>query len=289
MEEGKPFTVRDRRKFTAQGDLKNDPEETFAPSDLAPEPALQVAASPEHPGRLRTRSAVNGDLRRAIKLYEAARYDQALGAWQAVVKERPELEPSVRQCVAYSRAHASRKLRSPKDAPANCDDLYETSRRLLIASVLLWLPLAYCLSPLAGLSGENARALSGASLAELVRLALGACITLCLFLMHTSIPYGLFARRGRCKHCGHYTAFIAPNDGLAYFGSNNCEICGRSYPMPSVRWDSEEGRRYMYERGSVTEPEFYREFEAAHPAYPRSDAARQALERRPDEEETEDF
>lgn len=65
----------------------------------------------------------------------------------------------------------------------------------------------------------------------------------------------------KCKYCGHFTAYIDPNEGLAYLGGNNCENCGRGYPMPDFAWDGIDGQAYVYYRNSVTEKEYYREFE----------------------------
>lgn len=66
----------------------------------------------------------------------------------------------------------------------------------------------------------------------------------------------------RCKFCGHFTSYFDPDEGFAYIGGNNCENCGRGYPMPDFAWDGIDGQAYIYYRNSVTEPEFYREFEA---------------------------
>ncbi|MGH7014761.1 MAG: hypothetical protein ACREEL_11520 [Stellaceae bacterium] len=65
----------------------------------------------------------------------------------------------------------------------------------------------------------------------------------------------------RCKYCGHYTEYIDPDAGVAYLGLNNCENCGRGYPMPDFAWDGIDGQAYIYYRNSVREPEFYQEFE----------------------------
>ena len=70
------------------------------------------------------------------------------------------------------------------------------------------------------------------------------------------------SRQVHCKYCGHYTDFIHPNDGWGWSG-NQCRRCGRQYPMPDFLWDSIDGQGYIYYRGSVSEPEFYRDFEAA--------------------------
>jgi hypothetical protein len=65
----------------------------------------------------------------------------------------------------------------------------------------------------------------------------------------------------RCKYCGHFTTYIDPNEGLAYMGGNNCELCWRGYPMSDFAWDGIDGQAYIYYRNSVSEEKFYREFE----------------------------
>ena len=65
----------------------------------------------------------------------------------------------------------------------------------------------------------------------------------------------------RCKYCGHFTTYIDPNEGFAYLGQNNCQICGRGYPMSDFAWDGIDGQAYIYYRHSVTEKEFFTEFE----------------------------
>ncbi len=72
----------------------------------------------------------------------------------------------------------------------------------------------------------------------------------------------------RCKYCGHYTPCIDPMSGVAYLGLNNCEICGRGYPVPDHAWDSIDGQAYIYYRHSVTEEEFYKEFEDKYEVNP---------------------
>jgi len=75
----------------------------------------------------------------------------------------------------------------------------------------------------------------------------------------------------RCKYCGHYTSYIGPYTGFAYMDGNNCEICGRGYPVPTVYWDNIDGQAYIYYRGSVTEDEFYNDFEKKHDVSPGRD------------------
>lgn len=64
----------------------------------------------------------------------------------------------------------------------------------------------------------------------------------------------------RCKYCARFVSFIDPDYGFAYLGVNHCIRCDRSYPMPSVQWDSVGGQAYMFYRRSVTEEAFYLDF-----------------------------
>ena len=84
----------------------------------------------------------------------------------------------------------------------------------------------------------------------------------------------------RCKYCGHYSTYRDPNTTTAYFG-NQCDVCRRSYPMPSAEWDSAYGRTAIYERGSSMDREFYQKFEEDYPRYPKSTMADQILGRVP--------
>ncbi len=72
----------------------------------------------------------------------------------------------------------------------------------------------------------------------------------------------------RCKHCGHFTPYIDPNQGFAYLDTNNCQVCGRGYPAPDFAWDGVDGQAYIYYRHSVTEPQFYSEFEEQYDVHP---------------------
>jgi hypothetical protein len=72
----------------------------------------------------------------------------------------------------------------------------------------------------------------------------------------------------RCKYCGHYTPYIHPERGFAYFHENNCELCGRGYPVPDFSWDGIDGQAYIYYRHSVTESEFYKELEDEYDVNP---------------------
>jgi len=72
----------------------------------------------------------------------------------------------------------------------------------------------------------------------------------------------------RCKWCGHFTRYIDPNDGFAYRGTNNCQVCERGYPASDFAWDGVDGQAYIYYRHSVLEKEFYAEFEAQYDVSP---------------------
>lgn len=74
--------------------------------------------------------------------------------------------------------------------------------------------------------------------------------------------------RVRCKWCGHYTRYIDPDQGLAYLGTNNCQVCQRGYPVSDFVWDGLDGQAYIYYRHSVLEAAFYAEFEAQHDVHP---------------------
>ena len=66
----------------------------------------------------------------------------------------------------------------------------------------------------------------------------------------------------RCKYCGHYTKYIDPNEPTYGFAStNNCSKCGRMYFAPNFYWDSWDGMEYIQERHSVSDEEFYEEYE----------------------------
>ena len=78
-------------------------------------------------------------------------------------------------------------------------------------------------------------------------------------------------RKVRCKYCGHYTSYINPNEGFAYLSQNNCENCKRGYPVACVEWDNMDGQAYIYYRNSVTEDEFYDEFEKKYIVSPGRD------------------
>lgn len=146
-------------------------------------------------------------------------------------------------------------------------------RTVLSMTEWLWLPIICLLVPaMVALGKDFPRGLTASRLAE---AAVATLLFWIRYRLRASVPTDLkFAlTQRRCKYCGRYTAFIPPNHGFAYMGSNNCERCRRGYPMPSVSWDSDEGREYMYERGSVTEPEFYVEFERDFPGRPRSKMA----------------
>lgn len=81
--------------------------------------------------------------------------------------------------------------------------------------------------------------------------------------------------RVRCKWCGRHARYVQPNKptfggSVSIFGQNNCEVCGRMYPMPSWDWDNPEGRAYSYYRMSFgSDAEFYREFEEDYDPNPK--------------------
>lgn len=70
-----------------------------------------------------------------------------------------------------------------------------------------------------------------------------------------------FSRRPaflRCKYCGRFVRYLDP-DGWSIVNGIWCSKCSRSYPMPSLVWDSVGGQAYMFYRRSVRDTDFYRD------------------------------
>jgi len=67
-------------------------------------------------------------------------------------------------------------------------------------------------------------------------------------------------KKVRCKYCARFTAYIDPDEGVAYLGMNQCSHCQRSYSMPSLVWDSVPGQAYIFYRRSVNDVEFFQNF-----------------------------
>jgi len=77
------------------------------------------------------------------------------------------------------------------------------------------------------------------------------------FMKKFTVSEGLI----RCKYCGKYTRYINPNEPtFGFMNSNNCNKCGRMYPMPDFHWDGWEGLDYMENRHSVPDEKFYSEY-----------------------------
>ncbi|MBU0595968.1 hypothetical protein KJ567_04710 [Candidatus Bipolaricaulota bacterium] len=162
-----------------------------------------------------------------IRLYEAGHYEDALPRLEAVARESDDFARAARFLI--SRCH-----RVPKTTWSTDDFRIRAEQQSAgrTASAVLkegweWVPVA---------------------VAGWLRSNLGSTL----------------ADYRRCKHCGHYTRYIDPNGPPAYFG-NRCDVCARSYPMPSVSWDSAYGRVSIYCRGSAMDRRFYEEFEADYP------------------------
>lgn len=179
---------------------------------------------------------------RALRLYERGEYERAEALLIALVNADPELQGEV----AVFRFFCNNVARV---TPSTEDTLYERGRAVRKAAGLLWLPVIY----LAVL------AIRGSELAWLP-----AALTVAVIYALHKIFRGSRTdeHRVRCKHCGHFTGYIAPNEGMGWLGTNNCHECGRSYPMPSTQWDTEWGLQYISERGSAPEKEFSEERQA---------------------------
>lgn len=214
---------------------------------------------------------------RALQLYENADYWAALRAFERIQAAHPELTPRLRHYLAFCRRNEHAYVFRIGRYPPIGDLAYEAARKVRRASY--WLVAACVILMVLGptvLWEERETHWPE----RIVSYAAVGCIGLALFLLNAAFDArplgGLFADKRLCKYCGHYTSYESPNSGggLDVDRNSKCEQCGRSYPMPSAQWDTEEGMQYMYERGSVSDVEFYRDFEAQHPGVRRSEAAR---------------
>lgn len=209
--------------------------------------------------------------KQALKYYEDGRYKDALPFFLVLLKK---LGLKEHESGAY---YYIKFCRNVLNAPLNDEDkIYERDRSLRKWLELLWIPIIVLLLPLLGLGFEELTF----SFFSLVSVLIGALLIYIRSKIVGTISYDSSHHKVRCKYCGHYTHYIAPNEGFAYMDSNNCSICGRGYPMPSTMWDTDWGKAYMYERGSVTEPEFYQEWEEENPSYPKSEMADSYLGRK---------
>lgn len=214
----------------------------------------KVNLSPEEENSLNAASA----------LYEKGEYLKALSKFESLVKTTPQLNDELKYAIRY----CTKVINTRQNGE---DYLYVISSDIKRYLYLLLIPGIYLILPILGLLYEQPVVLNTSSI---FRIILGGLVLLSAYQINSYLPSDSGHRKLRCKYCGHYTNYIAPDDDVAYLGNNNCSNCGRGYPMPSCYWDTESGQKYMYERRSVTDPEFYVEFEKEHPFYPKSDIAR---------------
>lgn len=177
-------------------------------------------------------------LYRASRLYEAGKYENAEILFAHLENRQPEIHDNL----AVFRFFCQKVAQVPPLIP----DVLSTARR---AAAWLWLSVLY----LAIL------ALLGSFTAWLPAVVIIGIICVIHRVFRDSRADEL---RIRCKHCGHFTGYIFPNQGMGWLGTNNCWHCGRSYPMPSIQWDTEWGLQYMAERGSAPEKEFFEEYQS---------------------------
>jgi hypothetical protein len=77
------------------------------------------------------------------------------------------------------------------------------------------------------------------------------------FMKKFTVSKGLI----RCKYCGRNTYYIDPDESTyGYMNNNNCNKCGRMYPVPDFYWDGWEGLDEMEKRHSVPDEKFYSEY-----------------------------
>jgi hypothetical protein len=212
----------------------------------------------------------------ALRAYQKGDYELALDKFNALQNGNPALSKAIKH---YHKFCSNVVRTKPSENDKACKQTRATTKWLR----WLALPGIYLLSPILKLSGED----GGFNLfviKDFFSIFFGAIIFVSLYKVYSSFPTESIGKR-RCKYCGHYTGYRSPDEGDAYMGTNNCEICGRGYPMPSARWDTDWGQSYIYQRGSVSDPEFYKEFEQENPDCQRSEAADHYLRKTSEEKQ----
>ncbi|MFA5166982.1 MAG: hypothetical protein WC530_00470 [Candidatus Omnitrophota bacterium] len=212
----------------------------------------------------------------ALRVYQKGDYELALDKFDALQNGNPALLKAIR----YYRKFC---LNVVGTKPSENDKMCKQARATMKWLRWLALPGVYLILPIFKLSDKDGR-FGPFSVKDFVSIFLGAVIFVSGYKIYKPFFSGLGTLR--CKHCGHYTGYRSPDEGDAYMGTNNCEICGRGYPMPSARWDTDWGQSYIYQRGSVSDPEFYKEFEQENPDCQKSEAAdhylRKTFEEKPE-------
>ncbi len=209
-------------------------------------------------------------LKIALTLYEKGNYAQAYNAFSSIQKQNEKLTDGLRYYIKFCKNVLNVR-------PNGEDQIYEIVHKIQESIYWLWLPGLYLLLPLLKLFYEDTELTF--TFTDILSILFSGVLFLTLYKISNAIPYTSSYTKVKCKYCGHYTGYINPNEDYAYLGGNNCSVCGRGYPMPSISWDTNWGQTYIYERGSVTEPIFYAEFEEENPDYPKSEMANHYLKR----------
>lgn len=232
---------------------------------------IEEATSGKKPKKQKLTKEEKQVYNKAFKYYEDGEYKEALSLFQEPLnKERlNERDSGAYYYIKFCRNVLNTSLSKE-------DEIYEKERTIRRALGLLWIPIIILLLPLVLLGFEE----PSFSFLSLVSVSIGILIIYVRNKIATPLSHESSYHKLRCKYCGHYTNYTDPNEGYAYMGSNNCDVCGRGYPMPSGMWDTDWGKSYIYERGSVTEPEFYREWEEENPSYVKSKMADHYLGRK---------
>ncbi len=211
-------------------------------------------------------------LNEALKIYEKGEYEKALQIFQSLIDSNKDLEYGLRYPIYFCKNVTGKSKNTSEN------HTYQITSKVRSGANWLWIPAIFLALPIFKLFVEESTDFF--SFSDFIQVMMSVVLFIGIYKIHNSLPYGSGGGKIRCKHCGAYTYYISPNEGLAYFNSNNCNKCGRGYPMPSSYWDTNTGQAYMYERGSVTEKEFYKEFEEMNPEYPKSDMAHNYLGRK---------
>jgi len=201
---------------------------------------------------------------KALKRYEKGRYEKALELFERCLQidSRGEL-------FLYPYMARCKKVISAKSDSKNKKDMKNVkiqyvARLLAASSIVVGLHLFNQMRP--DLEGNIFQFVAG-----IFRFTFRSFQNFFTVFLLLALVYGfwrLFSiseavqTRWRCKLCGHFTSYVAPNEPTfgGLIGANFCRVCGRSYPMPDGHWDGWEGMDYMYCRHSVHEQEFYDEY-----------------------------
>jgi hypothetical protein len=223
----------------------------------------------EEKGEIKLTDGQKALIKKAGKLYDNGQYDKALVYFESVSKQNDDLANAFSQCIRFCKNVTDTRL-SPED------ELYIKTKPL---TRYLWCATVILIVLIFKLFSEKEE-IRDFSFRDVMLILASIMVVLALRHIYNNFPTG---KKIRCKYCSRYinTPHYEDSDcgGSSYrqLVEYNCKFCDRSYPAPSIHWDSFGGQTYIYGRGSVPEKIFYEEFEARNPNYPHSEMADKIL------------